>query len=328
MRADQRRASAASSPRGCCTAPAADGEQSTEIPLVNIEWKVTVPDGYEAVATDGTLEPKTIRPRAAGGGGHIYVLGGGYVGPFLQDEAASQRKRAAQARAFAQDASQRATQSFDRESDEDVGMDRDVSRQYKETPSNGDKGKAADGRDAALNLDVTGNGVQNAVPSLRHCQKSVPGADNPGEPLSHAQAARPLPPGWTTAFRLRRARRRRCPLPQPRRPVPSTLPRQCPNRKSPRNRRRPEKVDRQSSRKTKRALACWQPGLPRQWKTPRRQQPQDRYPTGRRRATAKERCRGRRGRVVTFTSLGADPEVVITLADGNRLDAIGWAAGA
>ncbi len=35
-------------------------KESQEIPLVNIEWTVSVPDGYEAVATDGTLEAKPI----------------------------------------------------------------------------------------------------------------------------------------------------------------------------------------------------------------------------------------------------------------------------
>ena len=55
-------------------------KQSTEIPLVNIEWTVTVPDGYEAVATDGTLEAKPIErpvPAPLVGGGMLYDLGGG-----------------------------------------------------------------------------------------------------------------------------------------------------------------------------------------------------------------------------------------------------------
>ena len=55
-------------------------KESKEIPLVNIEWTVTVPDGYEAVATDGTLEAKPIArplpaPLAVAGG--LYELGGG-----------------------------------------------------------------------------------------------------------------------------------------------------------------------------------------------------------------------------------------------------------
>ncbi len=59
----------------------------TPIPLVNIDWTVTLPDGYEAVATDGTLEARPIaRPIAAplavarmlynwGGGVHESSLG-------------------------------------------------------------------------------------------------------------------------------------------------------------------------------------------------------------------------------------------------------------
>ena len=48
---------------------------------MNIEWTVTVPDGYEAVATDGTLEAKGIvRPLPAPLAvlGALYELGGGY----------------------------------------------------------------------------------------------------------------------------------------------------------------------------------------------------------------------------------------------------------
>ncbi len=47
---------------------------------MNIEWTVTVPDGYEAVATDGTLEAKPIaRPLPAPlvVAGALYELGGG-----------------------------------------------------------------------------------------------------------------------------------------------------------------------------------------------------------------------------------------------------------
>ena len=57
-----------------------DAKHSTEIPLVNIEWTVTVPDGYEAVATDGTLEAKPIaRPMPAplAVAGTLYELAGG-----------------------------------------------------------------------------------------------------------------------------------------------------------------------------------------------------------------------------------------------------------
>ena len=52
-------------------------KQSTEIPLVNIEWTVTLPDGYEAVATDGTLEAgrSAARARAAGRGGGAVPAG-------------------------------------------------------------------------------------------------------------------------------------------------------------------------------------------------------------------------------------------------------------
>ena len=55
-------------------------KQSTEIPLVNIEWTVTVPDGYDVVATDGTLEAKQIKrpmPAPMAVAGALYVLGGG-----------------------------------------------------------------------------------------------------------------------------------------------------------------------------------------------------------------------------------------------------------
>ena len=34
---------------------------STDIPLVKLQWNVTVPDGYEAVAADGTLESSSIQ---------------------------------------------------------------------------------------------------------------------------------------------------------------------------------------------------------------------------------------------------------------------------
>jgi len=75
-------------------------KQSTEIPLVNIEWKVTLPDGYDVVATDGTLEAKPIErqgrisclsgseseanpserpaPALLAVAGAIYELGGGF----------------------------------------------------------------------------------------------------------------------------------------------------------------------------------------------------------------------------------------------------------
>ncbi len=59
---------------------ASQAGKSTEIPLVNIEWTVTVPDGYEAVATDGTLEAKPIArplPAPLAVAGTLYELGGG-----------------------------------------------------------------------------------------------------------------------------------------------------------------------------------------------------------------------------------------------------------
>ena len=49
---------------------------------MNIEWTVTVPDGYEAVATDGTLEAKPIErpvPAPLVVAGTLYELGGGYA---------------------------------------------------------------------------------------------------------------------------------------------------------------------------------------------------------------------------------------------------------
>ena len=60
---------------------AGDAKHSTEIPLVNVQWKVTVPAGYEVVATDGTLESERIeRPTPAPlvVAGTLFVLGGGY----------------------------------------------------------------------------------------------------------------------------------------------------------------------------------------------------------------------------------------------------------
>ena len=37
-----------------------DAKQSTEIPLINVQWNVTVPAGYEVVSADGTLEANRI----------------------------------------------------------------------------------------------------------------------------------------------------------------------------------------------------------------------------------------------------------------------------
>src|SRR5208337_2509046 len=67
----------------------------TEIPLVNIEWIVTVPDGYEAVATDGTLETQAfVRPVPAPlvVVEKLYDFGGGYHPhwlPFAPEQAKS-----------------------------------------------------------------------------------------------------------------------------------------------------------------------------------------------------------------------------------------------
>ena len=72
-----------------------EAKQSTEIPLVNIEWTVTVPDGYEAVATDGTLEAKADRaalPAPLVVAGALYELGGGYR-PHVLSFAWEQRNR-------------------------------------------------------------------------------------------------------------------------------------------------------------------------------------------------------------------------------------------
>ena len=77
-------------------------KQSTEIPLVNIEWTVTVPAGYEAVATDGTLEAKPIErqtraPLAVATA--LYELGGGVNGPgpgFLLAARESKRRATAE----------------------------------------------------------------------------------------------------------------------------------------------------------------------------------------------------------------------------------------
>ena len=56
-------------------------KQSSEIPLVNFVWTVTLPSGYEAVATDGTLEAQAIlrplpAPLAVAGG--LFELGDGF----------------------------------------------------------------------------------------------------------------------------------------------------------------------------------------------------------------------------------------------------------
>ena len=51
---------------------------------MDIEWTVTVPDGYEAVATDGTLEAKPIErplPAPLVVAGVLYELGGGVHEP-------------------------------------------------------------------------------------------------------------------------------------------------------------------------------------------------------------------------------------------------------
>ena len=43
-----------------------DAKESTEIPLVNVQWKIAVPAGYAVVSTDGTLEPESLqRPTPA-----------------------------------------------------------------------------------------------------------------------------------------------------------------------------------------------------------------------------------------------------------------------
>jgi len=58
-----------------------EANRTTEIPLVNFGWTVTMPDGYEAVAADGTLEARAIvRPVPAPLAvlEAIYNLGGGY----------------------------------------------------------------------------------------------------------------------------------------------------------------------------------------------------------------------------------------------------------
>ena len=62
----------------------ATAKGATEIPLVNVQWTVTLPDGYEAVATDGTLEAKTIErpvPAPLAVADALYELGGGVHGP-------------------------------------------------------------------------------------------------------------------------------------------------------------------------------------------------------------------------------------------------------
>ncbi len=71
-----------------------DATQSTPIPLVNIEWKVTVPDGYEAVATDGTLEAQALErplPAPMVVAATVYGMGGG-VGS-ASEQRASDRLR-------------------------------------------------------------------------------------------------------------------------------------------------------------------------------------------------------------------------------------------
>ncbi len=55
-------------------------KDATEIPLVNIEWTVTVPDGYEAVATDGTMEARPMAPQ-----GQVSSLSGGMPGVMPAD---------------------------------------------------------------------------------------------------------------------------------------------------------------------------------------------------------------------------------------------------
>ena len=60
-----------------------DAKRSTEIPLINVQWNVTVPAGYEVVSADGTLEANRImRPAPAPlvVADVLYTLGGGYVG--------------------------------------------------------------------------------------------------------------------------------------------------------------------------------------------------------------------------------------------------------
>ncbi|HEV3021804.1 MAG TPA: hypothetical protein VGX76_05035, partial [Pirellulales bacterium] len=59
-----------------------DAKQSSEIPLINVQWNVTVPAGYEVVSADGTLEANHVaRPAPAPlvVADVLYSLGGGNV---------------------------------------------------------------------------------------------------------------------------------------------------------------------------------------------------------------------------------------------------------
>ncbi len=298
-----------------------DAKQSTEIPLVNVEWNVTVPAGYEVISADGTLEAKwTARPAPAPlvVADVLYTLSGGRLAEDFQSIQSLSGGRASPKNAGHQ-----------------LGL-AVASPEHRESEayfSDDAKYKAPDGEKDArgvflgpkLNVGKKSEGEEKRLVE----QQS--GADMPAPATPPVAAAAPAPPPATVTYD---------PTGKGGKPGEDHAPAGIPggtygsfvNTKpappapaAPEAKPEPAKPANQSADYTAAALGSWgvDVGGAKSGKPV--------YRGGKLLGVSSLKIDIQQAagdeQVLTFTSLGADPEVVISLSDRNHVDALSWAAG-
>ncbi len=310
---------------------AGDASQLTKIPLVNVQWNVTAPAGYEVASADGTLEARQIaRPTPAPlvVAESLYALGGGYIGPTFPLVAAA---RESAQRITTQDNLKQEGVAY---SDYSSSWGVDV-----KSRSVGETGQAA-AHGAVAGLKPNAAGVGNTTTLINGglyvpSQPSPPAQDMPNSTAVNGTAlglAGALPPSAT---------------PAPSAPpsatvtvnggptiinalspsVPAPAPEAKPDAARPAEPAPAEIVTTFGSVSGKPSGdSAGKPVYHNSKLLGNRSLKIDIQQAGSggwqkfRESPAKEQ-------VLTFTSLGADPNITLALADRNRLDALSWAAG-
>jgi autotransporter-associated beta strand protein len=301
-----------------------DAKQSTEIPLVNVKWNVTVPSGYEVVTADGTLEAERIaRPTPAPVivAGVLYSLSGEYIEATRESarksNAANNMKQMGVAiQNYARHAPELAKPAPEESKGElrdnaayevpagakgGEGLQRELSKDDKIADSRSKEGDKTQGAAYGVPPPQTEPSAAPAAPQFPSLTDAAGNLGPAAQPPTSGNPA-PLAPPAPEA------------KPEPAKPAATETP----------------------PADTSAASGGWGGGGPgaKTGKPVYRggkllgvsslkidiQQAAGEVSQRRPDVPVEEQ-------VLTFTSLGADPEVVLSLADRNQIDSISWAAG-
>ena len=293
----------------------ADAKDSSEIPLVNVQWKVTVPAGYAVISTDGTLEPESIQrptPAPLVVAGALYEVSAGFVGPFFSSAREAGRRAPAENQlglAMQNDADGRNSASAkpsDGSGRDDVmawGVDAKPRVQAQDNTIGG-LAEKRDGAEAPSPVVLAPAAAAPPAGPVAPPPPTAPPTTPPSTTTFGGVISGPLPSIVTPGTEAK---------PEPAKPAEPALE----NESLPSSGSGDKKGGGEAGKQVYRSgkllgVSSLKIDI---------QQAGGDAATRHGEAPADEN-------VVTFTSLGDAPEVVIMLADGNCLNALSWAAGA